>query len=206
MVMSLVGCSSGESADTGGPAADQEVTGTEAEESVDTSDVRPYYVKGEDEITGTITVYTTMEETQQEVLKTLWSKYYPNCEMEIQADSVGTLVTRIRGDETCDADVIVGGLFASDGDTYHDILQPYTAVCDTEQSYHDDAGYYTYYDVNVMCLVVNPELRDELGITINGYESFEPGTGRKDYSGGTRFYFFWLETVADDSGSHGRHF
>lgn len=135
-----------------------------------TAEERPYYVRGEDEVTGKITVYTTMEETQQEALKSLWSKYYPNSQMEIQADSVGTLATRIRGDESNDADVVIGGLFAADGETYHDILQPYTAVNDSEQLYHDESGYYTYYDVQVMSLVVNPELRDELGLEINGYE------------------------------------
>lgn len=131
---------------------------------------RPDYVRGEDEVKGTITVYTTMEETQQEALKGLWAKYYPNSKMEIQADSVGTLATRIRGDEANDADVVIGGLFAADGETYHDILQPYTAVNDKEQLYHDESGYYTFYDVQVMSLVVNPELRDELGVEIKGYE------------------------------------
>lgn len=131
---------------------------------------RPYYVKGADEVTGTITVYTTMEETQQAVLKELWSKYYPNCKIEIQADSVGTLVTRIRGDKATKADVVIGGLFESDGNTYHDILEPYTSVCDAEQLYHDKSGYYTFYDVQMMCLVVNPKLRDELKIKIEGYE------------------------------------
>jgi len=131
---------------------------------------RPDYVRGEDEVTGKVTVYTTMEETQQEALKEMWNKYYPNSQIEIQADSVGTLATRIRGDESNDADVVIGGLFAADGDTYHDILQPYTAVNDSEQLYHDESGYYTYYDVQVMSLVVNPELRDELGLEINGYE------------------------------------
>lgn len=130
---------------------------------------RPYYVMPESEVTGTITVYTTMEETQQDVLKNLWNKYYPNCKIEIQADSVGTLVTRIRGDKATKADVIVGGLFESDGDMYHDILEPYTSVCDEEQLYHDKSGYYTFYDVQVMCLVVNPQLRDELGVKIEGY-------------------------------------
>ena len=130
---------------------------------------RPYYVKSEDEVTGVITVYTTMEETQQDVLREIWNKYYPNCRIEIQADSVGTLVTRIRGDKASKADVIIGGLFESDGSMYHDILEPYTSVCDKEQLYHDKSGYYTFYDVQVMCLVVNPLLRDELGIKIEGY-------------------------------------
>lgn len=130
---------------------------------------RPYYVKNEDEVTGTITVYTTMEETQQQALIAIWNKYYPNSKIEIQADSVGTLATRIRGDQSNDADVVIGGLFAADGTTYHDILQPYTAINDAEQNYHDPHGYYTFYDVQLMSLVVNPALRDELGIEINGY-------------------------------------
>lgn len=61
-------------------------------------------------------------------------------------------------------------MFAADGDSYHDILQPYTAACYEEQGCHDESGYYTFYDVQLMCLVVNPELRDELGIEIKGYE------------------------------------
>ena len=84
---------------------------------------RPYYVKSEDEVTGVITVYTTMEETQQDVLREIWNKYYPNCRIEIQADSVGTLVTRIRGDKASKADVIIGGLFESDGSM--NLILPY---------------------------------------------------------------------------------
>lgn len=166
MTMSLAACSSAPEA----PAEDSSPDST-ADASADASEEeRPYYVKGEDEVTGKITVYTTMEETQQAALTSIWEKYYPNCDVEIQADSVGTLATRIRGDESCDADVVIGGMFQADGDSYHDILQPYTSVCDSEQLYHDETGYYTYYDVQLMCLVVNPELRDELGIEINGYE------------------------------------
>lgn len=172
MALSLTACGGGEAAAPATTAAPAAETKAEAAAPAETEakDERPYYVKGEDEVTGTITVYTTMEETQQVALQELWNKYYPNCKMEIQADSVGTLATRIRGDESCDADVVIGGMFAADGDKYHDILQPYTSVVDDEQMYHDESGYYTYYDVQVMCLVVNPELRDELGIEINGYE------------------------------------
>lgn len=131
---------------------------------------RPYYVREEGEVTGPITVYTTMEETQQDALKTLWNKYYPDSKLEIQADSVGTLATRIRGDGQSDADVIIGGLFAADGDIYHDILQPYRPQNEKELAYKDEAGYYTFFDVQIMSLVVNPKLRDELGIEIKGYK------------------------------------
>lgn len=172
MAMSMTACGGKEApAETkkAEPAAEntQEQGESEAKEE---NGERPYYVRPEGEISGKITVYTTMEETQQQVLNDIWKKYYPDCELEIQADSVGTLATRIRSDESCDADVVIGGMFAADGDTYHDILQPYTGACDSEQLYHDEAGYYNFYDVQVMCLVVNPTLRDELGVEINGYE------------------------------------
>ncbi len=149
MVLSLAAC--------GGQDTEAEDTSADTDSTEEVE--RPYYVRDASEVTGTITVYTTIGETEQEALRTLWSKYYPDCKIEIQADSIGTLATRIRSDESCDADVVIGGLFAADGDTYHDILQPYTAACDEEQMYHDDAGYYTFYDVQLMCLVVNPDLR-----------------------------------------------
>ncbi|MDH6367344.1 MULTISPECIES: extracellular solute-binding protein [unclassified Breznakia] len=132
---------------------------------------RPEWARPVDEITGTITVYTTMEETQQEALKEIWNDIYPNSKIEIQTDSLGTLATRIRSDEKNDADVIVGGLFQADGDTYHDILEKYTSPLDEEQGdYVDPNGYYTYYDVQVMSLVVNPKLAEDLGVEIKGYK------------------------------------
>ena len=172
MTLSLAACGGGNSST---PASSGSGSGTPSPSSTNPagSDAAgselPYYIRDPSTLTGKVTVYTTMEETQQEVLVDLWSKYYPDCEIEIQADSVGTLATRIRGDEQCDADVVIGGMFAADGDTYHDILQPYTAACDAEQLYHDETGYYTFYDVQVMCLIVNTALEAQLGVEIKGY-------------------------------------
>ena len=158
--MALTACG-GSGAQTAEPAAETEEASATDTENEEGTQERPYYVHDSSEITGKLNVYTTMEETQQIVLQELWSKYYPDCELEIQADSIGTLATKIRSDESTDADVVIGGMFAADGDSYHDILQPYTAACDKEQAYHDESGYYTFYDVQLMCLVVNPDLRDE---------------------------------------------
>jgi len=130
---------------------------------------RPSWAKGVDEVTGTLTVYTTMEETQQDILLGLWNQIYPKCKVEIVADSVGTLATKIRSDATSGADVVIGGMFAADGTKYHDILQPYTSTLDKEQGFHDPSGYYTFYDVQVMCLVVNPNVLKDLGVTVAGY-------------------------------------
>lgn len=130
----------------------------------------PAYVHDADEVQGTIVVYNTLLESQQEAMLELWDKYYPDCEIEFQSDSIGTLATRIRSDESANVDVICGGLFATDGETYHDILQPYTAACQDEEMYTDPSGYYTGFDTQVMCLVVNNEELEKLGIEINGYE------------------------------------
>lgn len=136
---------------------------------------RPTWAKGVDDVSGTITVYTTMEQTQQDILIDLWKKIYPNCKVEIVADSVGTLATKIRSDETSGADVVIGGMFAADGTKYHDILQQYVSTLDNETPFHDASKYYTFYDVQVMCLVLNPEVLSDLGVTVKGYKDlFQP--------------------------------
>lgn len=133
--------------------------------------VRPDWAKGVDEVTGRITVYTTMEETQQAVVRELWEKLYPKCKLEFQSDSIGTLMTRVKSESASPvADVIGGGVFETDGNRFHDLLQPYVSVNDPQQNFHDSTGYYTYFDVQIMSLVVNKELRDELGIEIKGYQ------------------------------------
>jgi iron(III) transport system substrate-binding protein len=135
-----------------------------------TSD-RPSWLKKADEVTGTLTVYTTMEETQQESLRKLWNQYYPNSKLQFQSDSIGTLVTRLKSEASAPvADVLIGGLFEADGTKYQDVLQPYTSVNDSQLNYHDKSGYYTLYDVQVMCLIVNKDLAKNLGVQVKGYQ------------------------------------
>ena len=54
----------------------KEETKTEAakEQAEQDSGERPYYVRPASEVTGKITVYTTMEETQQQVLNDIMEK------------------------------------------------------------------------------------------------------------------------------------
>lgn len=173
LVLSLVACGGGSSNE---PAPSKEPEATETPAATDDANTgsessdRPYYVRDASEVTGKVVCYTTMVESEQQLVKELFNKYYPDCAIEFVSDSVGTLITRVRSDSSNNADVMLGGMFAADGDKNHDILQPYIAACDEEQLYHDPDGYFTFYDVQLMCLVVNPELRDQLGIEINGYE------------------------------------
>ena len=83
-------------------------------------------------------------------------------------ESVGKLIARARGEvNNPQADVIMGGLFESDGTVYHDVLQQYTPTIADELSKIDPYGYYTFFDIQYMALVVNEELEAELGLTID---------------------------------------
>lgn len=121
-------------------------------------------------IGNTIVVYSTLDDPQQATVENIWYQYYPDCTIEWINDSVGKLIARARGEvNNPQADVIMGGLFESDGTTYHDVLQPYTPTIADELNKLDPYGYYSFFDVQYMALVVNNDLVDELGIEINGY-------------------------------------
>ena len=119
-----------------------------------------------------VVVYSTLDDAQQQTVEAIWYEYYPDCTIEWISDSVGKLVARARGEiNNPQADVLMGGLFESDGTVYHDILQPYTSTIVDELTAVDPYGYYTFFDVQYMALVVNEELEAELGLTIDSYEA-----------------------------------
>ena len=134
---------------------------------------RPEWAMEADEVTGTLTVYTTMLQPEQDRIVEVFAELYPDCTVQFQADSVGTLVTRIRSDENSDADIIAGGMFASDGDENADILQPYVSKAEEagELIYTDETQMKAYIDIQEMCLCVNPDLAAEAGVEITGYAS-----------------------------------
>ncbi len=133
---------------------------------------KPSWVREDpDAIGDTVVVYSTLDDPQQATVENIWYQYYPNCRIEWISDSVGKLIARARNEAANpQADVIMGGLFESDGTTYHDVLQPYTPTIADELSKLDPYGYYSFFDIQYMALVVNKDLEAELGITINGYE------------------------------------
>ena len=74
-----------------------------------------------------VVVYSTLDDAQQATVEAIWYKYYPDCTIEWISDSVGKLIARARGERSNpQADVIMGGLFESDGTMFHDVLEQYT--------------------------------------------------------------------------------
>ena len=160
----LAACSGGSSSDSGSSGSSG---------GSDSSTERPEWAMDEDEVTGTLTVYTTFLQDEQDNVQEEFTKLYPNCTIQYQADSVGTLVTKVRSDENSDADIIAGGMFASDGTENEDILQTYTSWQENNGQliYLDDTHLKTHIDIQEMCICVNPDLAEEAGVEITGYES-----------------------------------
>lgn len=121
-------------------------------------------------IGDSLVVYTTLDEAQQQTVEKIWYQYYPDCTIEWMSDSIGKLIdmARVEADHPS-ADVILGGLFESDGDIYHDLLQQYTSNIANQLTVLDPYGYYTYMDIQYTALVVNKDLEAELGFEITGY-------------------------------------
>ncbi|GAB1481956.1 ABC transporter substrate-binding protein [Treponema sp.] len=127
--------------------------------------------KSQTGIGNTIVVYATLDDPQQKTVEKIWYKYYPDCRIEWITDSVGKLIARARGEiNNPQADVIMGGLFESDGTTFHDVLQPYTPTNAAELTKLDPYGYYSFFDEQYMAFVVNKDLAKKLGVEIKGYK------------------------------------
>ncbi|MEG2711325.1 MAG: extracellular solute-binding protein [Clostridia bacterium] len=136
------------------------------------AEAKPSWMRNDPASIGnTVVVYSTLDDVQQATLESIWYKYYPDCTIEWLSDSVGKLVARARGEvNNPQADVIMSGLYESDGTTYHDVLEPYTSSIASELSRVDPYGYYTFFNIQYMALVVNNDLMKEMGIEVKGYQ------------------------------------
>ena len=76
MALSLAACNGG-GGGSSSAKGNTSTPGSGASSSVPKDD-RPYYVRDASEVTGKITIYTTIGETEQDALKSLWTKYYPD--------------------------------------------------------------------------------------------------------------------------------
>lgn len=120
-------------------------------------------------LSGTVVAYSTQTDTDHEVFLDIFKKYYPNVSVEFISGSLGELVARVDAEKANpQADIILGGLFQTDGDQYFHILQPYTPKYASECAAEPN-GYYTYFAYQYVCLLKNTQVLKELGVDVNGY-------------------------------------
>jgi len=128
---------------------------------------------GEDEPTNSLVLYTSAGATEYELIVAMFSEAYPEIKVEIVSAGTGELASRITAEkENPYGDVLMGG----GGTTFvgiADMIEPYaTGNKDVlfAQFLSDDDLYTPCY-VNVNSIIVNKTLIEELGVTVDGWES-----------------------------------
>lgn len=120
---------------------------------------------------GTVVVYSTINENDMKMTEDVWYDAYPDVNIEWVSGGIGVVMARVESEkDNVAADIVYGGLAQTDGDIYHEYLQPYTSIYNDLARVQDPAGYYGYYSVQVETLVVNTAICESLGVEVKGYE------------------------------------
>lgn len=123
--------------------------------------------------TNTLVLYTSAGATEYELIVDLFTKAYPDITVEIVSAGTGELASRITAEkENPYGDVLMGG----GGTTFEgiaDMIEPYASenVSQLFEAFVPESGLYTPCYVNVNSIIVNKTLIEELGVTVDGWES-----------------------------------
>lgn len=123
--------------------------------------------------TGRVVVYSASSEDQRDLEKKLWNEMYPNCELEFISAGSGELTARIEAEkDNPQADVMIGGS-ASIYAGLEPYLTPYVSPerVNCLPSFSGDTDLYTPIQINVNSIIVNTDLLEKAGVTIDGWES-----------------------------------
>lgn len=122
---------------------------------------------------GVLVVYTASSQDQQDLELEMWNDLYPDCELQFVSAGSGELTARIEAEkDNPQADVMIGGS-ASIYAGLEPYLEPYTSP-EKENilpSFSGDTDLYTPVQINVNSIIVNDELLEKSGVTIDGWES-----------------------------------
>lgn len=122
---------------------------------------------------GRVVVYTASSQDQQDLEMEEWNKLYPDCELEFVSAGSGELTARIEAEkDNPKADVMIGGS-ASIYAGLEPYLTPYVSPekVNILPSFSGDTDLYTPVQLNVNTIIVNNELLEKAGLTIDGWES-----------------------------------
>lgn len=125
------------------------------------------------EPTDTLVLYTSAGATEYELIVAMFNEAYPDINVEIVSAGTGELASRITAEkENPYGDVLMGG----GGTTFEgiaDLIEPYAST-NTDALFADfvpESALYTPCYVNVNSIIVNKTLIEELGVTVDGWES-----------------------------------
>lgn len=168
LLLTVVGCSttttSPSTAPTQAPAAS---TGDSNETTA------PDETANEPEQTKSLILYTSAGAGEYELIVQLFNEKYPDINVEIVSAGTGELASRINSEKHNPyGDVMMGG----GSTTYQslaDLLDTYSTgnSADLFQDFVAEDGLWTPCYINVNSIIINKALIEELGVTIDGWES-----------------------------------
>lgn len=123
-----------------------------------------------EKIGGKLTIYTTTDDSNIERVIPAYEEK-TGVEVEIISGSAGECIARIQAEkDNPQCDVMWGGLTPSDLAKYPDLWEPYVSSHDGEypEEYRSN-GYFNYFMIQVINLLVNKDLAAELNVDIKGY-------------------------------------
>ncbi len=125
------------------------------------------------EPTDSLVLYTAASATEYELIVQLFNEKYPDISVEVVSGGTGELASRITAEKDNPyGDVLMGG----GGTTYEGIREmilPYATVNLDKlfPAFVPEDHLYTPSYVNVNSIIVNKALIEELGVTVDGWES-----------------------------------
>ena len=125
------------------------------------------------EPTNSLVLYTSASATEYELIVNLFSQAYPEITVDIVSAGTGELASRITAEkENPYGDVLMGG----GGTTFTgipDLIDEYASANNDMlfPEFLSESNLYTPCYVNVNSIIVNKTLIEELGVTVDGWES-----------------------------------
>lgn len=125
------------------------------------------------EPTDSLVLYTAASATEYELIVQLFNEKYPDIKVEVVSGGTGELASRITAEKDNPyGDVLMGG----GGTTYEgiaDMILPYATVNLDKlfPAFVPEGNLYTPSYVNVNSIIVNKTLIEELGVTVDGWQS-----------------------------------
>ncbi|MDD3165021.1 MAG: extracellular solute-binding protein [Oscillospiraceae bacterium] len=168
MMLSIVGCGSSNSAASGDAGA---TTPQAPAAAAPTAPAAPEVTQPADtKIGGNLTIYTTTDDSNIERVIPAFEEL-TGVDVEIISGSAGECISRIQAEQNNpQCDVQWGGLTPSDLNKYPDLWEPYVSANDADYpAEYRSNGYFNYFMLQTINLLVNTELADELGVEIKGY-------------------------------------
>jgi len=123
--------------------------------------------------TKDLVLYTSAGASEYELIVKLFNEKYPDINVEIVSAGTGELTSRINAEKDNPyGDVLMGG-GATSFVGIKDLLQPYATVNKDQlfEEFLSEIDLYTPCYVNVNSIIINKTLIQELGVTVDGWES-----------------------------------